>query len=235
MDTQTRHALKQDNLVEATTTSLDWLKENRSRVLQIVVPAVIVAAVLVVGIVVWNQRSEQAEAALGSALSTFGAPLAQPGQPALPGTYATSADRAREANKQFLDVAQRYGWLEAGKQAHYFAGLSYMDLGQTGPAESELQKAIDSGNGNLAPLAKMALAGVYHKTGRDSQAIELYKQLIAKPSETVPAGQAQLALAELYQSQNNLSAAKEIYAKLKDSDKDTAAGRIADQKLTQLK
>ncbi len=235
MDTQTRHALKQDNFVQATTTSLDWLKENRLRVLKIVIPVLIIAVLAIAGIVLWNQRSEQAESALGIALDTYGAPLAQPGQPALPGTYATSADRAREANKQFLDVAQRYGWLEAGKQAHYFAGLSYVDLGQTGPAESELQKAISSGNGNLAPLAKMALAGLYHKTGRDPQAIELYKQLIAKPSDAVPAAQAQIALAELYESQNNLSAANEIYAKLKDSDKDTAAGKIAAEKLSKLK
>jgi tetratricopeptide (TPR) repeat protein len=235
VDTQTRHALKQDHFVEATATTLDWLKDNRSSVLKIIIPVVVVAAALIAGFVLWNQRSDQAEAALGTALNTYGAPLAQPGQQALPGTYATSADRARVANKQFLEVAEKYGWLEAGKQAHYFAGLSYMDLGQTGPAEAELQKAISSGNSGLESLAKMALAGLYHKTGRDSQAIDLYKQLIAKPSDAVPAGAAQLALAEIYESQNNISAAKEIYAKVKDSDKDTAAGRIADQKLSQLK
>jgi tetratricopeptide (TPR) repeat protein len=235
VDTQTRHALKQDSFVQATTTGLGWLKENSSRVLKIVVPVVVVVAAVVIGLIFWNQRSEQADIALGKALSTYGASLAQPGQPALPGIFASSADRAREANKQFVDVAAHYGWLEAGKQAHYFAGLSYMDLGQTGPAESELQKAISSGGSNLAPLAKMALAGVYHRTGRESEAIEAYKQLIAKPTDAVPATEAQIALAELYQSDNNISAAKEIYAKLKDTDKDTAAGKIANEKLAELK
>lgn len=235
MDTQTRHALKQDNFVQATTSGLGWLQENRSRVLKTVLPPVIIVAAVVIGIIVWNQRSEQADIALGKAMTTYGAPLAQPGQPALPGTYATSADRAREANKQFLDVAQHYGMLGAGKQAHYFAGLTYSDLGQNGPAEAELQKAADSGNSSLAPLAKMALAGLYHRTNRDSQAIEIYKQLIAKSSDSVPTTEAQLALGELYQSANNISAAKEIYAKLKDTDKDTAAGKIADQKLAELK
>jgi len=235
VDTQTRHALKQDNLVQATNTGLDWLKENRSRVLRTTVPVIVLIAAVIVGIVLWNQKSAQADIALGKALSTYGANIAQPGQPAMPGVYATAADRAREANKQFLDVASRYGWLGAGKQAHYFAGLSYIDLVQNGPAEAELQKAISSGNGDLAPLAKMALAGLYHRTNRDSQAIDLYKQLIAKPSDAVPASQAQIALAELYQSSNNIPAAKEIYAKLKDTDKDTAAGKIADQKLAELK
>jgi tetratricopeptide (TPR) repeat protein len=235
VDTQTRHALKQDNFVQATTTGLDWLEANRSRVLKVTVPVLIVLLMAIAGIAFWNQKSGQADVALGKALSIYSSPLAQPGQPALPGTYATSADRAREANKQFLVVAQQYGWLEAGKQARYFAGLSYIDLGQTGPAEEQLQQVANSGSGHIAPLAKMALAGLYHRTGRDSQAIDLYKQLIAKPSDTVPATQAQLALAALYQSQNNLAAAKEIYAKLKDTDKDTAAGKIAEQKLTELK
>lgn len=235
MDTQTRHALKQDSFVQATTSGLDWLQENRSRVLKFGIPTVVVIAAIVIGIVVWNQRTEQADIALGKALSTYGSPLAQPGQPALPGTFATSADRAREANKQFLAVAGQYGWLGAGKQAHYFAGLSYADLGENGPAETELQKAINSGDSSLAPLAKMALAGLYHRTKQDSQAVDLYKQLIAKPSDSVPATQAQLALAELYESNNNISGAKEIYAKVKDADKNTAAGQIAGQKLASLK
>lgn len=235
MDTQTRHALKQDQFVQATTTGLDWLKENRSRVIRTAVPAIVIVAAIIVGIVLWNQKSEQADIALGKALSTYGSPIAQPGQPSTPGVYATAADRAREANKQFLDVANHYGWLSAGKQAHYFAGLSYIDLGQNGPAEAELQKAISSGSSDLAPLAKMALAGLYHRTNRDSQAIDLYKQLIAKPTDAVPASQAQIALAELYEGSNNIPAAKEIYAKLKDTDKETAAGKIADQKLAALK
>jgi tetratricopeptide (TPR) repeat protein len=234
VDTQTRHALKQDNLVQATTTGLDWLQENRSRVLKITVPVLIIVALAIAGIAFWNQKSGQADIALGQALSIYGSPLAQPGQPALPGTYATAADRAREANKQFLAVAQQYGWFEAGKQGHYFAGLSYIDLGQSGPAEAELEKVANSG-GHIAPLAKMALAGLYHRTGRDPQAVDMYKQLIAKPSDSVPSTEAQIALAELYQSNNNLAAAKEIYAKLKDTDKDTAAGRIAEQKLSELK
>jgi hypothetical protein len=47
----------------------------------------------------------------------------------------------------------------------------------------------------------------------------------------VPAGTAQLQLAELYESQGQADAAKKIYAQLKDKDAKGAAGMIAAQKL----
>ena len=72
------------------------------------------------------------------------------------------------------------------------------DLGQNGPAETELKAAADSWDRNLANLAKLALAGLYHQTGRDAQAIDLYNALVAKPSVTVSASVAQLDLADLY-------------------------------------
>jgi len=39
VDTQTRHALKQDRLIEATRTSVDWFADHRSRVIQATVAA----------------------------------------------------------------------------------------------------------------------------------------------------------------------------------------------------
>ena len=119
MDTQTRHALKQDRLVEATRTSVDWFQENRSRVITACVAAVICVAILVAGLVLYGKRSAAAELAFGEAMDTYNAPLAQPGQPPTPGekTFATAAERAKLANQQFAQVADQYGLFEAGKTA----------------------------------------------------------------------------------------------------------------------
>ncbi len=105
-----------------------------------------------------------------------------------------------------------------------------MDLGQTGPAETDLQKIADAHDAPLASLAKLALANLYQQSNRDSQAVVLYKQLIAKPTSTVPADAAQLQLAGLYEKTNPAEANK-IYAQLKSSK--SAAGQIAAQKLQQ--
>ncbi|MGC2500530.1 MAG: coatomer subunit epsilon, partial [Silvibacterium sp.] len=73
-------------------------------------------------------------------------------------------------------------------------------------------------------------AGLYRQTGRDDQAVDLYRQVIKNPTLTVPASAAKLQLAGLYET-TNPAEAKKLYAEIKDQDKTTAAGQIATQKL----
>jgi tetratricopeptide (TPR) repeat protein len=232
VDTQTRHALKGDKFAQATKTSVTWLSGHRSNVMQW---AISVAVILVLGVgllIFWNVREGAAETALGAALDTYSAPLALPGGPVQKGEYATSTERSKAANQQFKAVADKYGWLPEGGKARYFTGVTAQELGQTQVAETELKKVAGSWNRNLANLAKVALASIYHQTNRDQQAIDLYNEIIAKPSDTVTAGTAQLDLADLYAATGKQEQARALWAKLKDSDKDGAAGSIAAQKLT---
>ena len=231
MDTQTRHALKQDKFATATASSVSWLSGHRSGVLRYVISAAVVLVLGIGALVFWSMRSAAAETALGAALDIYSSPLAMPGAPPEAGVYNSASDRSKEANRQFVAVVKDFGWLPAGAKAHYFAGVTYQELSQTGSAETELKAAAGSWDRNLANLAKMALAGLYRQTGRDSQAIDLYNELAAKPSETVSAPVAQLALADLYASTGKPDQARALWAKVKDADKDGAAGSIASQKL----
>ncbi len=235
MDSQTRHALKQDKFVQATQSSASWVETHRSTVIRVSIAVVVVVALVVAGVVVYNQRAAAAETALGSALDVYTAQLAQPGAPAEKGTYTTSADRAKAANQQFVAVASQYGWLPEGGKAHYFAGLTYQEMGQNASAETELKTAAGSMNGELASLAKFALANFYHSTGRDAQAIDLFNGLIAKPTQAVPVYTSQLALADLYAATGKTELAKQLWAKVKDADKTGSAGSLAAQKLTAKK
>lgn len=231
MDTRTRHSLKKDSFAEATKSGMSWLSGHRSGVLRWVIVAVAVVVASVAGLVFWNLRASSADAALGAALDVYDAPLAEPGAPPAEGVYATASDRSKAANEQFVAVAKKYGWLSEGAKAHYFAGVTYEDLNQAAQAEAELKIAAGSWHRNLANLAKLALAGVYHQTGRDAQAIDLYNALASKPSETVPATMAQLDLAELYAAEGKTEQARVLWAKIRDADKDGLAGTIAAQKL----
>jgi tetratricopeptide (TPR) repeat protein len=235
VDSQTRHALKQDKFVQTTQSGVSWVGDHRSAVIRYSVVVVVVLALIIAGAIFYNQRSDAAEAALGSALDAYSSQLAQPGQPITKGVFATAADRAKAANKQFAQVAGQYGWLPEGAKAHYFAGITYEELGQNGPAETELKAAESSWDGNLSSLAKFGLAGFYHQTGRDGQAIDLYNGLIAKPTTAVPAYTSQLALADLYAAAGKTDQAKQIWAKVKDADKTGSAGSIAAEKLTAKK
>jgi predicted negative regulator of RcsB-dependent stress response len=229
VDTQTRHALKQDKFVQATTSGLSWIEMNRSQVIRASIAAAVVLALLIGGAAFYEHRSNQASLALGAALEIYNSPLRQPGEPE-DGTYKTVAERAKAANQQFVDVANRYNSMEQGKVARYFAALTDIDLGKTADAEASLNDVAGSYHKDLSALAKVALANLYVQTGKTPQAIDLYKQLIAKPTDTVPASAAQLQLAAIYEK-TDPQQAKQIYAVLKDKDKTTAAGQIAAQKL----
>jgi tetratricopeptide (TPR) repeat protein len=231
VDTQTRHALKKDKFAQAAASSASWIGEHKSGVVRWVIAAGVALVVVVGALTFWIVRSAAANRALGAALDLYTSPLAMPGAPPQPGVYSTAADRAKEANREFVAIAHDYGWLPEGAKAHYFAGVTYEEMGQNGSAESELTTASHSWNRNLANLAKLALAGLYHQTSRDSEAVELYNQIIAKPSVTVSAAVAQLDLADLYAAQGKQDQARALWAKVKDADKDGAAGQIAAQKL----
>ena len=231
MDTRTRHALKQDSFAQATASGFSWVSGHRSGVLRWVIGVAVVVLLCIGGLVYWNIRSSSADSALGTAMDVYDTPLAIPGAPPEKGVYATAAERSKAANGLFAAVAKEYGWLPEGSKAHYFAGVTDLDLGQTAAAESELKLAAGAWDRNLSNLAKLALAGLYRQTGRDSQAIDLYTALAAKPSETVSANVANLDLADLYAAKGNVNLARGLWAKVKDADKDGAAGQIALQKL----
>ena len=233
MDQQTRHALKRDKFVSTTSHGIEWASENRQSVIKMGAIAAVVVALAIIGGLVYHSRSQAAEAAFSDAMQTYQTPLAPPNQPVPAGvkTFPSIAARAKAANAQFLAVADKYGMTASGESALYFAGLTYEDAGQSQQAEDTLKKVAGSWNSGIAALGKFALAQLYHNTGRDPQAIDLYNQLSAHSTDTVPSGLAQLTLADLYNSEGKPDQAKQIYAKLKDSDAKGPAGGIAAEKL----
>jgi predicted negative regulator of RcsB-dependent stress response len=232
VDTQTRHALKKDKFVQAATSGASWLGDHRSGVVRATIAGLIALAVIVAALIFWNVRSSSADSALGAAMDIYNAPLTMPGQPAGQGVYATAADRSKAANSQFVAVANQYGMMRQGKIARYFAGVTYQELGQTSSAETELNAAVGSWDRNLSNLGRVALAGIYRQTGRDSQAIDLYNQIVSHPSTTVTAAVAQLNLADLYQAQGKQDQARALWAHVQDTDKQSAAAQIAAEKLS---
>ncbi|MGH9590020.1 MAG: tetratricopeptide repeat protein [Terracidiphilus sp.] len=232
MDTQTRRALKGDKLAQAAASGVNWFSGHRSGVARWAVAAGVVVVLGIGALIFWNVENSAAATALGKAMDIYTAPLAEPGMPAQNGTYATAADRSKAANQQFGAVAGKYGWLPEGKKAKYFAGVTDEDLGHDSAAETDLKAAAGSWDRNVSNLAKLALAGLYQKTGRYSEAIDLYNSIAVNPSETVSTQVAQLGLADLYASQGKQNQARSLWAKVKDSDKEGAAGAIAQQKLS---
>lgn len=233
MDQQTKAALKQDKFVDTTTHGLEWASAHRQSLLR--TGGIVLAVILILagGGLLYASRADKAAVAFGAAMQTYETPLARPGEPVPPGvtTFASSAERAKAANAQFLDIANHHGMTPQGENALYFAGLTYADAGQNQQAEDTLKKVSGSWSSNISALGKFALAQLYRNTGRDPQAIDLYNQLSAKPTTTVPYGVTRLQLADLYEQEGKKDEAKKVYADLADKDAKGPAGMIAKQKL----
>ncbi len=233
-----RDGRQPDGYVLATENSVPWVKDNRRATLIIGGLALLLIVVLSVGYSLFQHRTTQAQTAFGQAMQIYQTPLVKPDQPLPPGMKAfnTAKDRATQANGQFVQVAKQYGLTEPGKLAQYFAGVTYMEAGQTAQAEDTLKQVAKGWNGDTAALGKMALAHLDTDTGKNDEAVTLYQELAKGQASTVPSGLAQLQLAELYTSMGQNEDARHIYAELKDHDKDSkgkpgVAAQVATDKL----
>jgi tetratricopeptide (TPR) repeat protein len=114
-------------------------------------------------------------------------------------------------------------------------GLASVQLGDNTAAERSLQQAAGSSNADLAALGKFALASVYRAENKGTPAVDLYKQLIDKPTLVVSKATAQLELAGFYQSQQKPDEAKKIYDEVEKENPATEAASLAQRRAAALK
>lgn len=231
----TRQELKQDKFADTAAEAVHWSIAHRRTMVNTAVAAVVVLALVLGGIWFYNYRSQQAQNALGNAMATYNAPVVPggTGDPNIVSFNDTQA-RAMAAKKQFNEVAEKYGSTKSGKYARYFAALTEKDLGNTKAAEDQMKAMTEVGNYDIASLSKFALASMYRDSGRDSDAVALYKQLVEKPSGTVPKATAQLELAELYAAKQP-DEARKIFEQIAKEDPKSLGAQIAQQRLAALK
>ncbi|HEY9138037.1 MAG TPA: tetratricopeptide repeat protein [Terriglobus sp.] len=209
------------------------LASNRKMLINLAIVAVIVIVVVVAGIAVFNHRSAAAQDQLSAAMQTYAAPIRSAENPVPPSvrSFGSVDERAKAANAEFKAIADTYGMTDAGRNALYLEGLTALQTGQNATAEELLKKSASSWNRDISNLAGLALADLYHSTGRTNDAIAEYNRIIAKPSNLVPVGLAKLQLAELYEADGKQADAKKIYAEIKDKDPKSAAAELASEKL----
>jgi hypothetical protein len=232
-----RHQLKQDQFQARTQETLDWASAHQKS-LAYWVGAVAIIVALAAGAFYYQQRREQAASALLSqGMEQFSAPLRPAGTPALPGevSFASASERAKAASDKFVQVTDKYGHTDAATLAKYFLGLSAEEMKDNPKAEQYLKDVSGSGNKDAAGLAKAALAALYHDEGRDSDAINLYQELINKPTNTVSKATAQMRLAEIYETKDPAQA-KKIYADIaKDKDNPEQVIGLANSRMGAVK
>ncbi len=127
-------------------------------------------------------------------------------------------------------VADKYSSVSPGRIARYLRGTALLQAGDKAGAEQELKTAAAFSDKDVAGLAKMALASIYRGTNRTPEAIAIYKELSDHPTVTVPKSQAQLELAEIYETTDPQQATL-IYQQLQKDDPRSPAAQVAGQRL----
>lgn len=236
MRSSTRHQLKTDEFRATTVETLGWAAENRSSLIAAAVAAAVILAVVIGGYTYINYRNQQARGMLASAIDKYNAPIRPAGQPATPEmlTYASAAERAKAANVEFAQVANKYSFTESSRIARYFEGITLRDMGDTAGAEKQLGEVASSWDKSMAGLAKLALAGLYADTNQVPKAIDTYKQLIDHPSKAVGKWTPQFELAELYENNQQPQDARKLYEALQKESPTSPIGQVATQRLQAL-
>ena len=241
MRAEARHQLKEDRFSKATLQAAEktvhWTQEHQSKLIAAAIAVLVIAAIAIGGWYYMQQQDEKASLDLAAAVRTLETPLRPAGTPAQPGfdSFESLTERATAARKQFQAILDKYPSTRTGKMARYFVGLTSAQLGDNAAAESNLQQAAGSSDSDLASLGKFALASVYRGENKDAQAIDLYKQLIDKPTTVVSKVMAQMELASFYESRQKPDEAKKIYEQVQKENPSTESASMAQRKAAALK
>ena len=241
MRAETRHQLKQDRFrkgtLDAAENAAHWTVEHQSKVIAAAIAVVVIAAIAFGGWYYVNTQDEKASGELSTAVRTFETSVRPTGVPAQPGydSFASTQERATAARKQFQAIVDKYPRTRTADMARYFVGLTSEQLGDNAAAERSLQEAAGASNSDLAALGRFALASVYRAENKDSQALDLYKQLIDKPTIVISKPTAQLELAGFYETQKKPDQAKTIYEQVEKENPSTEAATLAHRRVAALK
>lgn len=241
MRAETRHQLKQDRFsrvtIDAAENAAHWSVEHKNKLMLAAVIVLVVAGAALGAWYYLNQQDQKASLAMSKAVRTLNTPVRpahMPAQADVP-SFASSKERATEAHKQFQGIVDMYPHTHSARFARYFLGLTSTEMGDNASAERDFQGVISSSDSDLVALAKMALAAVYRNGGRNQQAVDLYKQLVAKPTSTVGKVAAQMELASTYQAANQPLEAKRIYEEIQKENPASEVAQMASAKLQELK
>jgi len=214
-----RREIKQDEFASWLEKVIGWGTEHRDEVRIGVGVAVVLLAAFGALAYFHGHRTREADRAYQEALATFHAPVSTelPAGADRPGgqVFATAEDKYKTAAAAFEGVDRRYGSTDVGRRARYYAALSRIELGQYAEAEKTLRGLQGEGDDGLIPdLSRMALAGLYRRSGETDRAVEAYRGIVSSPETSLPRDYALQCLAGTLEDAGRNVEARAAYREL---------------------
>lgn len=230
----TRHELKEqlqhDQFTESVSGALRYASAHKERMTQWGVIAGVV--LLLAGAAIWfnSYRRAQRVQDLQAAFNVLDTPVGPHNDYSK--TFATEEEKRKASIHALIDVVAEDRGTREGYLAQYYLGTLKAQNNDIAGAEADLRVVANSSS-DAAALAKIALAQLYISAKRNSDAANLLRSLINKPTDLVSKAQAQILLAQLDKSVNPQES-KRLLQGLKSPTESPAISRAADQVAAQL-
>ena len=213
--------LKHDRFRDTTMLLADRLADRvagRRKLILYVLLGLVVLAAVAYGVVRWRHKhAEEAEQAMGRAITINGAEISQaPASSSKDPVFTTQQERSERAIKEFEKIAAKYGEPYRG-EARYFIATNQLVTDRI-KGESELQ-ALSQGSGETAILSKFALAQAKEADGNLDEAARLYSEIAKADSIIVTPESANVRTAIVYDKQGKKKEAADILFNLVEASR----------------
>jgi len=214
-----RRELKHDKFVDEMGSLSSRASENR-RFLLLITVGVVAAALLAYGIYFYrNNREQEAQVALATAIDTIDSPLLNaPGsqQPQQPGAkYKTEAERNAAAEKQFKDLESKYSGTDAADVGNLYLARLDAGRGDVVGARKLLSAFIEEHPKHvLVGSARFSLYQIRIESGEAAQVASELQNEVNKSDPVLPTDSLLVLLAHAWDVQGNAQKSKEAYRRI---------------------
>jgi len=137
-------------------------------------------------------------------------------------------------NPGFLDIIDDFGSTDAGNLANYYAGVSYLNLGQCDNAIEYLKK-FDTDDVLLGPISVGAQGDANLELGKTDKALDLYTEAYKMKENELTTPIYMLKAGELLEGSNKAADALKLYETIKAKFPETNEGRNIDKYIARAK
>ena len=137
-------------------------------------------------------------------------------------------------NLGFLDIIDDFGSTDAGNLANYYAGVSYLHMGQFDKAIEHL-KSFNTDDALLAPISLGAQGDAQLELGKTEKAIELYTEAYKINENILTSPIYMLKAGVLLESANKTADALKIYETIKLKFPESNEGKNIDKYIARVK
>ena len=136
-------------------------------------------------------------------------------------------------NAGFLEIADEYSITPSGNLAKYYAGISYLRLGQFEEAIAQL-KSFDSKDKMIGNIALGAIGDAYAELGNNKEAISYYNKAAARVSNDFSSPIYLFRAGLLYEKEGQYDNAMKMYKKIQAEFPGSTEGRVISKYIARI-